>query len=310
MDNVKKFGLSFILALALHMGIVLMFGLGFEQEAELIVQKPLPEIIQASVLDDEKIIQEAERLQQAEINKQKTIEHKQQQLVKQRAAEEAKLQQARKQRQQEEQKARQIAQQRQQAEAAEKQRQTELNNQLAAEAARLAKIKEQRLAEQKRIEQARIAEEKRVKAQREAAEKKREQERLAAEKQKQERLAKQQAEKARQEQIAREQAAAASAKAAQDRRATITATAAIQRKVNNSWIRPMTSSKGLSCTIRVRLLSSGDVMDATVISSSGDTVFDRSAENAVRKASPLPIPSDKDLFSRNFRTFTFIFKPE
>jgi colicin import membrane protein len=46
------------------------------------------------------------------------------------------------------------------------------------------------------------------------------------------------------------------------------------------------------------------------VSSSGDAVFDRSAENAVRKASPLPVPQDKVLFNKDFRVFAFVFKPE
>jgi colicin import membrane protein len=66
----------------------------------------------------------------------------------------------------------------------------------------------------------------------------------------------------------------------------------------------------LKCTIQVKLLPSGEVMDAVVVSSSGDAVFDRSAENAVRKASPLPVPQDKVLFNKDFRVFAFVFKPE
>ncbi|MGZ8143229.1 MAG: cell envelope integrity protein TolA, partial [Methylosarcina sp.] len=88
------------------------------------------------------------------------------------------------------------------------------------------------------------------------------------------------------------------------------ARAAIQLKTNRSWIRPPTSSSGLKCKIRVRLTSTGDVIDATVISSSGDEIFDRSAENAVNKASPLPVPKDKDLFAKKFRSFTFTFDPD
>jgi colicin import membrane protein len=49
------------------------------------------------------------------------------------------------------------------------------------------------------------------------------------------------------------------------------------------------------------------VMDAEVISSSGDEDFDRSAESAVNKASPLPVPKDKELFARKFRSFQFLF---
>ena len=85
---------------------------------------------------------------------------------------------------------------------------------------------------------------------------------------------------------------------------------AIKLKVNRSWIRPISTTAGLKCTIRVRLLSDGTVMDAEVISSSGDEDFDRSAENAVNKASPLPVPKDKELFAREFRSFQFLFNPK
>ncbi|MGR9086901.1 MAG: cell envelope integrity protein TolA, partial [Gammaproteobacteria bacterium] len=85
---------------------------------------------------------------------------------------------------------------------------------------------------------------------------------------------------------------------------------AIQMKTNRSWIRPPTSRKGLKCRIRVRLLSDGTVIEAIVISSSGDEIFDRSAENAVNKASPLPVPRDKELFAKEFRSFTFTFDPD
>ena len=85
---------------------------------------------------------------------------------------------------------------------------------------------------------------------------------------------------------------------------------AIKQKVNRSWIRPVSTTAGLKCTIRVRLLSDGTVMAAEVISSSGDEDFDRSAENAVNKASPLPVPKDKELFAREFRSFQFLFNPK
>jgi len=85
---------------------------------------------------------------------------------------------------------------------------------------------------------------------------------------------------------------------------------AIKQKVNRSWIRPVSTTAALKCTIRVRLLSDGTVMDAEVISSSGDEDFDRSAENAVNKASPLPVPKDKELFAREFRSFQFLFNPK
>jgi colicin import membrane protein len=80
--------------------------------------------------------------------------------------------------------------------------------------------------------------------------------------------------------------------------------------VEGAWTRPINATQGLRCTIQVKLLASGDVMDAVVIGSSGDPIFDRSAENAVRKAEPLPVPQDKALFNEHFRVFTFSFNPD
>ena len=50
--------------------------------------------------------------------------------------------------------------------------------------------------------------------------------------------------------------------------------------------------------------------DAEVIASSGDEMFDNSAVNAVNKASPLPVPNDKELFAKEFRPLTFVFNPK
>jgi colicin import membrane protein len=103
---------------------------------------------------------------------------------------------------------------------------------------------------------------------------------------------------------------AARAKAAASQEAINNAIKAIRLKVNRSWIRPISTKSGLKCRIRVRLMSDGTVIEAEVISSSGDEIFDRSAENAVNKASPLPVPQDKELFAKSFRSFTFTFDPD
>ena len=121
------------------------------------------------------------------------------------------------------------------------------------------------------------------------------------------------AEQAKAEAVAKAKAdaeAATQAKAAAQASAEQQAKLAIQQKVNRSWIRPASVEGKLKCTIRVKLMSDGTVIDAVVIASSGDEIFDRSAENAVNKASPLPIPKDKELFSREFRTFEFLFNPK
>jgi colicin import membrane protein len=55
-------------------------------------------------------------------------------------------------------------------------------------------------------------------------------------------------------------------------------------------------------------MSDGSLVDAQVTRSSGNDIFDRSAENAVTRAQPFKVPDDKEAF-KDFRSFTFIFNP-
>ncbi len=82
----------------------------------------------------------------------------------------------------------------------------------------------------------------------------------------------------------------------------------IADKVERSWLRPPGSPKGLRCKVNVKVIPGGDVASVRVIESSGDAVFDRSAENAVLRASPLPMPKDAAI-ARHFRDFNFNFEP-
>ena len=75
------------------------------------------------------------------------------------------------------------------------------------------------------------------------------------------------------------------------------------------WIKPVNAQRGLQCTLNVSLLPGGDVRQVSVVKSSGNAVFDRSAETAVYKAAPLPQPSDPKA-ATVLRNFTFIFRPE
>ena len=84
----------------------------------------------------------------------------------------------------------------------------------------------------------------------------------------------------------------------------------IRTKVMNSWVRPISATPGLKCKLQVKLLPSGEVTEVVVFASSGDLVFDRSVENAVRKASPFPVPSNRTTFDQKFKVLTFVFKPD
>jgi colicin import membrane protein len=83
----------------------------------------------------------------------------------------------------------------------------------------------------------------------------------------------------------------------------------IQQRVKRFWIRPANTASGLQCTLRVKLLPGGDVRSVEIVQSSGNPIFDRSAEAAVSKAAPLPQPTDPKALA-TFKDFQFIFKPE
>lgn len=124
-----------------------------------------------------------------------------------------------------------------------------------------------------------------------------------------ERKRKEAAARRRAEQKAREAELAAQLEAEQDARERASITAAIKRKVENSWLRPPSAAnRDLQAKVRVCLNESGSVLLVQVIESSGNDAFDRSVEAAVYRADPLPMPKSPRLISE-FRDFTFIFRP-
>ncbi len=80
----------------------------------------------------------------------------------------------------------------------------------------------------------------------------------------------------------------------------------IAQKVENNWLRPTTNIDGYSCDVIVKQTMMGDVIDVQLQSCSSDNAFQRSVERAVRKASPLPLPPNPDVFDREIY---FTFKP-
>ncbi|MBT8121673.1 MAG: cell envelope integrity protein TolA [Gammaproteobacteria bacterium] len=170
--------------------------------------------------------------------------------------------------------------------AALKKAEAEKKKQVEAEAAKKAAAEKQKQAE--------IAAKKKA----EAAKKK-----AAAEKQrKAEEAARKQAEAELQAQLAAE------AERARAESALAEFIPYIQERIQRNWLRPPGSPAGLSCLVKVGLIPGGDVVSVKVVRSSGDAVFDRSVEDAVLKASPLPLPEDAKLF-KHFREINFNFDP-
>ena len=224
---------------------------------------------------------------------------------------------------------------------AEEQRQKQLE--LQAQAAR-----KKRLAEQKRLEKLKKESEKFAIERKKELEieqrrlkeltkkKKLEEQNLAEMKRKQEQLRKQEAaklaelEKKRSEEAARiqrEREAQAKAelerkKEAQQRQAQLEADkqvriasevnkhkALIINAISRQWILPDNIEDNVSSQFRIRLAPSGIVLDVALTRSSGDPILDRSAQSAIYKASPLPVPQHSEAFDV-FRDIRLTVRPE
>ena len=84
----------------------------------------------------------------------------------------------------------------------------------------------------------------------------------------------------------------------------------IQDRIVRKWSRPPSARNGMRCILRVVLLPTGEVLQASVEESSGNEAFDNSAVRAVFMASNLPVPEDNSLFEKSFREFTLLFRPD
>ena len=85
--------------------------------------------------------------------------------------------------------------------------------------------------------------------------------------------------------------------------------ALIKHAIEQQWIVPPNVNKSLTCKFQIQVAPGGAVINVTLMRSSGDSTLDRSAQTAIYKASPLPVPSDKDAFEV-FRSFVVNVKPE
>ncbi len=91
-----------------------------------------------------------------------------------------------------------------------------------------------------------------------------------------------------------------------------TVAAIIQQAVIGRWTRPPSARNGMRAVLEIALVPTGDVVGVSVLTSSGDTAFDRSAINAVEKAARFPEVKqlERVVFERDFRRFQLIFRPE
>ncbi|TCK08833.1 cell envelope integrity protein TolA [Marinobacterium mangrovicola] len=222
--------------------------------------------------------------------------------------------------------ARKAEQARQQAEA-ERQKQAQAEAKAEAEAA--AERKAQAAAEQKRkaeLEAKKKAEALAKKKAAEEAERKAQAQREAQAKAKAEAEAKARAEaqaKARAEAEAKKRAeeeAAAQARAEQARQAAAKRAESVVGDIQSyihgllqrNWRIPATARNGMEAVVSIRLLGNGEIDQASIVKSSGDAAFDRSALQAVHRTERFDRVAEVDpiLFERRLRSIRVVFRPE
>lgn len=83
----------------------------------------------------------------------------------------------------------------------------------------------------------------------------------------------------------------------------------ILQAIAQQWIIPPEVNKHSETNLTVQLAPGGIVLEVLIVKSSGNLILDRSAQAAVYKASPLPVPKNKDLF-HTFRQINLTLRPE
>ena len=84
----------------------------------------------------------------------------------------------------------------------------------------------------------------------------------------------------------------------------------IYELVRQNWSRPPSARNGMSTRLLVELIPTGEVVGVSIVESSGNAAFDRSAEQAVRQARRFEVPPENSIFESHFRRFYFLFQPE
>lgn len=86
----------------------------------------------------------------------------------------------------------------------------------------------------------------------------------------------------------------------------------IQQAIERQWSRPPSARNNMEVELVIKLIPTGQVVNVSVARSSGNSAFDRSAINAVKKAERFPELQQLKgaVFERYFRSVKIIFRPE
>ena len=85
-----------------------------------------------------------------------------------------------------------------------------------------------------------------------------------------------------------------------------------RQRVESNWSRPPSARTGMRCTLIIQLVPTGRIVSVDIAESSGDSAFNRSAVQAVKKIEVFPEVKEMspEVFERYYRRFKFLFNPQ
>lgn len=287
MSKVKENAFPFTLSVILHAALGALFVLSLEFTPKSQRQlTPEVNVIEAVAVDESKIQYELDKIKKAEQRKKDEEDRRQREL-------ESDAQRAKRLRETEEQ---HIAELKKKKEL-EKQSLTQLEKKKKADTELAAKEQEHIKKLKKDSEEL-------------ALKNKQEQQEVQKLETKRKMEEEQAADRARQEALKKKQESERIAKEREAKKVVGDFKSQIKAKVESVWIKPTNFAPGSECTVAVKLIPTGDVVDSKLSNCSGDDIFSRSVEAAVQKASPLPVPKDDPEAFNLMREINFVFKPQ
>jgi colicin import membrane protein len=299
----EKYGLGFIISFVIHGILIVLLVINVHSTMNPSSLPPTSgEVVQASVVDEKQVVEEVKRLQ-IQDNQKKGEEQKKVDALNQQAHEAAAL------REKEQKKIAKLKYDLEKAKIVEQEHLAEI---------RLAKEKER-----KELEVLKKAKEKEVKRLAALDERRQEEQdrtnqmRLEREKEEKKRAglvnvarrAEEDKRSAALNAVEPERQSALDAQHQRNLNAEIDQhTAMIREKINQSWIRTPGMPEGLSCVLEIQTFPDGNVKDVKVVQPSENEAFNQSAQAAVFKATPLPMPQGE--VSDRFRHFEVTFAPK
>ena len=264
-----------------HAILIVVFVVGIDWRSSTpVIPAGAPQVMTAKAIDADKLVAAAPKQQEVEQQKQDDRKREEEEARRKVREEEQKLKNLREQQEQDQRK------------AAEQKKRQETEKKTKAEAEKKAKAEADKKAKAEAEKKAKAEAEKKAKAE-------------ADKKAKAEAAKKAAAEKALADALAAEEAEGQALADATELQRWL---GRIQAAVQGGFVYPPGLPPGLKCKLLVRIVPGGDVVAASVVESSGNAVFDRQAETAVRKAAPLPVPAEARLFNQ-LREFYFTFDP-